>query len=802
MSSVFSAEYLQPVVQTALQDPGEQGNQARQLMDKLQNRADAWSISALLTLPTVDVNVRFYAAATLKHKIIHDLRQLGEPEVRNLQNYLMHLTATGERMVSVQVELALAALFVQLPECEEIIRGLCQAAPSLALLGMIPEQSRNRRIPKKYPIAQSTVQLVLDTFLSVLQEGNEDQSVLDGLGNWIDVATEDGGAISSPHLLKILFNLLVDGEDSIGEVLSNVIYLNSVREPNREWLEMLGHGVLSLSHSQEPELRWAVEVMAEAATSHLDFVLSNRDALLQPIVQVLLRGVSDVDRAIAEATLGTWDALSDYPGLEQLFLHLFKVVISGPHLKYPAAAPSQEELDDFRDFRHVIGDTLKTCVRYLGSTEALQVVLHALENSGRDEQTVESLLFVMRTVASAVDRRETEVLPRILHILLSPALEAAQSKRLRYAKNLVIGCYSVWANAQGRPVVQELCRYLFSSFSSFSLSGSLSGSGGVDQDIVISAAMALMFMAESNARCFPLDLLPEMEAVLERAQLKVRGYLCEALGIVHACNHTLSDFVTRTFLARFSAGCEWIDCYGKMVDALKSSDLWDVEERAMHVALVAPVLLALPVTDESFLEALCPECLSAPVLLEFVQRGYIQERKPFAIRALNSVTIDDSTKQAVNELLNACAAHLLRDDLYDFVKVLANASAHISPHLVHSVVSACIADPQHAQQANDCAAYLALLLPLIPDDLLVRLLSLALHHFSHAGTWDFAKAVWRGKRATVVESLVRGGELVEMTEVERLFWISKVREASHADHPRPMKDTMTQLGDLVKRRLN
>lgn len=784
MAVEFGAEHLLPILHTAYTDTGEQGNQARKLLDKLQNRPEAWGISSLLNIPTLDVNLRFYAASTLKHKIIHDLRQLGDPEISNLQTYLSQIQST-ERIVQVQIQLALAALIIQLPSCENIISGLAfsEGNISFMLLGMIPEQTQNRMIPKKYPISQQTVQIVLDRFLMVLREGSDDQTILEGLGNWIELATEDGAAVSSPHLLQILFNLLVDGEDSVGEVLSNVIYLNSVRVPSREWLEMLGNGLLGLSRSLETELRWSVEVMAEAASSHLDFILANREALLEPVLVILMRGVASSERQIAEATLGSWDLLSDHAGLYSVFHILFQTLITGPHLKYPSAFGSREELDDFRDFRHVIGDTLKTCVRYLGSTEALQVIFEAL-GVHRDEQTIESLLFVMRTIASAVERRETEMLPKILNILLSP--DNSDSGRLRYAKNLVIGCYAEWANAQGRNVVQDLCRYLYFSFSNNS----------AEEDVLVSAAMALMFMAESNARLFPLELLGEMETVLERVNVKVRGYLCEALGIVHASNHTYSGFVSRVFIPKLSTSAVVVECYGRMMDALKANDFWeDAQVIRTHLELASPVLLRLPLTNESFLDALCAELLPLPVVVEFVRRGYIQQRKAFCIRALAFFISEESKDEviSISAVLRECAGFLIAEDVYEFVRLL---SKMIRPdaETVRTVVTPCLAD---IDQARECASSLSFLVPALPDDLLLTLLLLALPNFPPSNLVELAHNLWKCKRSGMIEQVVMGEEMIE---VERHFWVGKLREAAGADRSRALKDAVLQLADLIKRR--
>jgi len=63
------------------------------------------------------------------------------------------------------------------------------------------------------------------------------------------------------------------------------------------------------------------------------------------------------------------------PKFYSAFSRLMGIIIE--HLKYPDESSqtwTAEQKDDFKDFRHVVGDTLKDCCAVLGGQKALQLV--------------------------------------------------------------------------------------------------------------------------------------------------------------------------------------------------------------------------------------------------------------------------------------------------------------------------------------------------------------------------------------------------------------------------------------------
>ena len=332
---------LEKLLFAAFSVPGAEGDDARKLLDKLQNRPEAWSYSNILSDPSATEHAKFFAASTLKHKIIHDLSQLSSEEVSNLREFLQSqlIPFKNDRMVLTQLCLALSALIVQL-DAEGASNDLIQHITSpiypehrylLILLAMIPEQFCNKAIPKVTPLSQQVIKKILETILNFIEDASSDDTLLiEALGKWIDLAREEGGTVSSPRLLKVLFSLLVAGEESVGEILTNLIYLN---EPGRSrdqtrfftWFQVYSDGLIAMIKSPHTPFKCAVEIAALSGEFYLDFVVKNH-SLLESIFLILFRALKseDEERSIVEATLNFWDALSEVSGFEAIFKTLFE----------------------------------------------------------------------------------------------------------------------------------------------------------------------------------------------------------------------------------------------------------------------------------------------------------------------------------------------------------------------------------------------------------------------------------------------------------------------------------------------
>jgi transportin-3 len=178
-----------------------------------------------------------------------------------------------------------------------------------------------------------------------------------------------------------------------------------------------------------------------------------------PIVEAIADCSAYEDLDVVTITLNFWWKLavglkkggfandpSCQPFLE-IIGRLVDTVIS--HLRYPQdpSTLSGQDRDDFRTFRHDIGNTLKDCCSVLGAQTCLARSLSIIEaemakgDQGLSWQAIEAALFSMRAMGAQVDKNESEVMPRIFTAI--PQLPTTQSK-IRYAATLVVARYTEW----------------------------------------------------------------------------------------------------------------------------------------------------------------------------------------------------------------------------------------------------------------------------------------------------------------------------------------------------------------------
>jgi transportin-3 len=114
------------------------------------------------------------------------------------------------------------------------------------------------------------------------------------------------------------------------------------------------------------------------------------------------------------------------------------------HFTYPEDMDgwTAGDRDEFRDFRHDIGDCVKDSVTVIGELDALLVPLNILSNVGEGGrwQEFEAPLFCLRSMGGKISEDEGEVVPKMMGFL--PQLPS--HPKITYAVILVIGRYSGW----------------------------------------------------------------------------------------------------------------------------------------------------------------------------------------------------------------------------------------------------------------------------------------------------------------------------------------------------------------------
>ena len=370
--------------------------------------------------------------------------------------------------------------------------------------------------------------------------------ILSALHSWIKYG-EANAALASPSLLETSFafvhmalsadtdELLDEACELVCELFFKVHQLEQIESP--EWLTVLFAGLQSVYQSfitvlgeadDEEKARKLAMLYSEAGEAFMPHFMTDHGQM-QSLLELMLRTVEFPNLEVVQTTFAYWELLSSRVADETetvqetyrpVFSRLFRS-LTRLHLMYPVNA-NAADIDKFRDFRHIVGDCLKDCVRAMGSTEALMVILELLTTSAglTDWRPTEAILFALRTISSAVDRRESEALPQIIPAILS--LPSPHSK-IVYAVILNVGCYADWLRYHPE-MLPPVLDYVAAGFNAGS------------PDCSAAAAVALKYLAESCGRLL-VKFLPQLEGLY--ASMKTTGLtkrdrleLSEALGNV------------------------------------------------------------------------------------------------------------------------------------------------------------------------------------------------------------------------------------------------------------------------------
>lgn len=241
-------------------------------------------------------------------------------------------------------------------------------------------------------------------------------------------------------------------------------------------------------------VRGYCRLFVEAGEWYAQLMLQHPTQFL-PIVEAIADCSAYSELEVVSITLNFWWKLAvglkkggfiDDPSCQpfvQTIARLVDIVIG--HLRYPQD-PDQltgQDKDDFREFRHSIGDTLKDCCSVLGATACLSRSFSIIETemaSGGRWEYIEAALFSMRAMGAQVDLQENQVMPRIFAII--PQLPQSPSK-IRYAATLVVARYTEWLSVHPE-LIPPMLEYTLAGFQ-------------VDKDeVAVASASALKYICK------------------------------------------------------------------------------------------------------------------------------------------------------------------------------------------------------------------------------------------------------------------------------------------------------------------
>ncbi|RUS17967.1 armadillo-type protein [Endogone sp. FLAS-F59071] len=278
-------------------------------------------------------------------------------------------------------------------------------------------------------------------------------------------------ALQSDKLLDIAVDVIcevIHETKEINEYLPAIQHIYSYLYPLR------GDLIRYCKEDNEDRVRGYCRIFVEAGESYLPLVLKHTDAF-RGIVEGIAECTAYHDLDIVPMTFNFWYqlalALSDpqYQDTKTKFEDVYDRIVDVilVHLRYPdeLARWTGEERDEFRNFRHIMGDTLKDCCIVLGARTCLSKpydiltrILGAAESAGGVEavlaawQDIEAAIFSLRAMGAEVPDTESEVMPQIMEMLG----KLPDHPKIRYAATLVISRYSGWTKLHPQFIEYQL----------------------------------------------------------------------------------------------------------------------------------------------------------------------------------------------------------------------------------------------------------------------------------------------------------------------------------------------------------
>ncbi|KAK9897915.1 nuclear localization sequence binding protein [Cystobasidium minutum MCA 4210] len=526
-TTMSAMETVLAALQTLYTDPKpEAKQQANEWLQNFQKEPEAWeTANVILSSADAPDEPKLFAAQTFRAKIIYDLDQLPADHRIPLRDTIVaalkNASASGSKVIITQLALALADLLLQLPEWRNGLQDMIdqfgkdpQTVPALLdFLKVLPQENMSNvrvRITNPDWRTDATGTEVLNLIGMYFQAPGVTSSVraatLKVLASWLRAGEMIPSAIQQSPFFNYIFESLAsealfdDSVDLLVDLIHETQEIADNMEPIQAIVPRLPPLRQPLAQAIEGEdseaVRGYCRIFVEAGECYAQLMLQHPSEFM-PIVEAIADCSAYSDLEVVTITLNFWWKLA--VGLRkggfvkdpacQPFLEVIARLVDTviQHLRYPDDVDSLtgQDRDDFRDFRHDIGNTLKDCCSVLGSTACLARSFAALEaevakGPAGQWQIIEAALFSIRTMGAKVDLQENVVMPKLFEAI--PQLPQTNAK-VRYSATLVVGRYTEWLSEHAE-YLPKMMEYVFSGFNVG------------DADVTTASASALKYLCK------------------------------------------------------------------------------------------------------------------------------------------------------------------------------------------------------------------------------------------------------------------------------------------------------------------
>ncbi|KAI0673417.1 ARM repeat-containing protein [Trametes maxima] len=515
--------------------------QANTWLQDFQHSSEAWSTCNILLLsPEAPPAAKLFAAQTFRTKVTYDLADMSTPDLLQLRETLLKALETyhtGPRTILVQLCLAISGLALQLPAWDDPVQDMIDAfgrtpatVPALLqFLTVLPEEvTTNTKIPitddeyrdRSSKLLTANATKVTDLLVMYLQAPGVTLSIQTqifyALSSWLTAGEIVAMSLLNSPLISYSFQALSSEDlfDSAVSVVCDLIHETQEVEDNMPVIEVIVPFVIALKpklaefKDDAEKIRGFARIFAEAGEAYRSLLLHHPETFF-PIVEAIGECSAYPDLDIVPITFSFWmrlaQSIGKRPSVSPLFTDAYQALMGViiRHLHFPAdlASLTGQEADNFRSFRHVMGDTLKDCCYVLGTekclTTAYEMITNALSRGQNVSwQEIEAPLFAMRSMGAEVDHNDDKIVPKIMDLI--PSLPA--HPRVRYAALLIIARYTEWINKHPEYIPYQL-QYISAGFEDS------------DQEVNAAAGQALKYLCQDCKRHL-VEFLPQLHSFL------------------------------------------------------------------------------------------------------------------------------------------------------------------------------------------------------------------------------------------------------------------------------------------------
>ncbi|KAG0288381.1 Nuclear import receptor, partial [Dissophora globulifera] len=518
-------------------------------LEDFQAKPEAWQTAViLLTNDTVGTEAQVFGAQTMRRKIVDDFQDLDATHRSSLRDSLLNLSVqhkSSPKIIRTQLCLALAALSLRMLEWEQPVNHMITLYGSTAtdlsylleFLTVLPEEVNDTRCPsltddqyrsRSDELLTRNADQILKMLIVYMENSGGDVHLQEAIFrcflSWLrsgDIATRS--LLNNP-LLTFSFKALQMPElfDTAVDVVCELIYQTKDIEESMPVIQEIYPNLVplrqqiakSMEDDNEDSVRGYCKIFVEAGECYLSLVVKHTDHF-RGIVEGIAECTSFHDLDIVPMTFRFWYQLADELRkneearikYQDVYENLVDVMIR--HLHYPDDLDTwnAKERDEFKDFRHVMGDVLKDCCLILGSRitlgKAYVLITQAATKTPPKWQEVEAPLMALRSMGAQVEPEENEVLPEIMKLLS----QLPDHPKIKYAATLVIARYGAWTDKH-----PEFIQYQLQFISS----------GFENEDVIAASALAMKLLCKECSTHL-LNYLNELHSFFVGVTKKLKG---------------------------------------------------------------------------------------------------------------------------------------------------------------------------------------------------------------------------------------------------------------------------------------